>query len=315
MLALTVVPVPASAETGYDLWLRYTPVEDLRLKDTYRGAISAIVVESHSDTARIIVRELQRGTKGLLGADVRIAPRVDADGTLVIGTPTTSPLIAKLDWSEPLASVGEDGYVIRSATISNHAVTVIAARSDIGALYGTFHLLRLMQTRQPIAALDITQRPHLQRRLLNHWDNLNGTIERGYAGASLWYSTPTRTTRASGARMSDLPDRVDPRIEDYARANASIGINGSVINNVNANPQSLTRPYLEKAAALARVMRPYGIHVYLSANFAAPKALGELTTADPLDPAVAKWWKAKADEIYRLIPDFGGFLVKANSEG
>ncbi len=302
LLVLTVVPVPASAETGYDLWLRYTPVEDVRLKDTYHGALSAIVVESHSDTARIIVRELQRGTKRLLGAEARIAQGVDADGTLVIGTPTTSPLIAKLNWSEPLANVGEDGYVIRSAKINSHAVTVIAARSDIGALYGTFHLLRLMQTQQPIAALDITQRPHLQRRLLNHWDNLNGTIERGYAGASLW-------------NWSELPDRVDPRIEDYARANASIGINGSVINNVNANPQSLTRPYLEKTAALARVMRPYGIHVYLSANFAAPKALGELTTADPLDPAVAKWWKAKADEIYRLIPDFGGFLVKANSEG
>jgi len=142
----------------------------------------------------------------------------------------------------------------------------------------------------------------MARRLLNHWDNLDGSIERGYAGPSLW-------------AWAELPGVVDPRVEEYARANASIGINGTVLNNVNANPQSLTAPYLEKAAALARVLRPYGIRVYLSANFAAPRTTGGLSTADPLDPAVARWWRGKADEIYRLIPDFGGFLVKANSEG
>ena len=139
-------------------------------------------------------------------------------------------------------------------------------------------------------------------RLLDHWDNLDGSIERGYAGPSLW-------------NWAELPGRVDPRIEEYGRANASIGINGAVLNNVNAKPESLTTPYLEKAAALARTLRPYGIRVYLSANFNAPRALGGLATADPLDPAVARWWRDKAAEIYRLIPDFGGFLVKANSEG
>ena len=150
----------------------------------------------------------------------------------------------------------------------------------------------------PLAALDIVERPRLERRLLNHWDNLDGTIERGYAGGSLWW-----------------PDRVDRRLVDYARANASIGINGTVINSVNANPQSLTQPLLEKAAAIARIFRPYGIRVYLAANFAAPKMLGSLTTDDPLDPAVARWWREKVDDIYTLIPDFGGFVVKANSEG
>ena len=159
-----------------------------------------------------------------------------------------------------------------------------------------------MQTGQPISALDIAERPRAERRVLNHWDNLDGSIERGYAGQSLW-------------KWAELPSRIDPRVEDYARANASIGINGTAINSVNANPQSLTRPYLEKAAALANAFRPYGIRVYLSANFAAPKTIGGLPTADPLDPAVARWWRDKASEIYALIPDFGGFLVKANSEG
>jgi len=305
LAATCMSSVRANAETGYDLWLRYVPVEYKNLQAAYRKTISIVVIQHQSATSRIIASELQRATKGLLGVQPRIAARVDADGAVLIGTPATSPLIAGLGWTEPLARAGDEGYVIRSATIgthSKHAVTVIASQGEIGTLYGLFHFLRLMQTQQPIGALDITQRPRLQHRLLNHWDNLDGTIERGYAGASLW-------------NWSELPGRVDPRIEDYARANASIGINGSVINNVNANPQSLTRPYLDKAAALARVLRPYGIRVYLSANFAAPKILGGLPTADPLDPAVKQWWREKADEIYRIIPDFGGFLVKANSEG
>lgn len=144
--------------------------------------------------------------------------------------------------------------------------------------------------------------PKLQRRMLNHWDNLNGTIERGYAGYTLW-------------DWQRLPGYIDPRYRDYARANASIGINGTVLNNVNANARSLTTEYLIKAAALADVFRPYGIRVYLTARFSAPKELRALNTADPLDPEVRQWWKDKVKEIYKYIPDFGGFLVKANSEG
>jgi alpha-glucuronidase len=138
--------------------------------------------------------------------------------------------------------------------------------------------------------------------MLDHWDNLDGSIERGYAGRSLW-------------KWDELPERVDPRVVDYARANASIGINATVLNNVNAKADSLTAPYLKKAAAIADALRPYGIRVFLSANFAAPRLIGGLEKSDPLDPAVARFWKDKADEIYRVIPDFGGFLVKANSEG
>ncbi len=293
---------PARAETGYDLWLRYVPVPDAAQRDAYRNVVAAIVAPQRSPTGRVVVNELRRGLGGLLAGDVPLVDTLRADGTLVAGTPASSPLIAALGWTRPLAQLGNEGYLIRSTRIGRHAVTVIASRGNIGVLYGAFHFLRLIQTGQPIVGLDLAQRPRLERRLLNHWDNLDGTIERGYAGASLWH-------------WDELPERIDPRVLDYARANASIGINGAVINSVNARAESLGTGYLRKTAALARALRPYGIRVYLSANFAAPKLLGGLPTADPLDAAVARWWRHTADEIYRLIPDFGGFLVKANSEG
>ena len=292
----------AEGETGYELWLRYVRVEDEAQRGGYRKAASAIVVEDDSPTARVVRAELRRGLSGLLGSETPVSKAVRADGTVVVGTPARSPLIARLGWAEPLARLGPEGYLIRSTRIGGHAVTVIASEGATGALYGTFHLLRLMQTRQPIAALDVAERPRIARRLLDHWDNLDGTIERGYAGGSLW-------------SWASRPGRVDPRVEDYGRANASIGINGTVLNSVNATPESFTPRYLEGAAAIANVLRPYGLRVYLSANFAAPKLLGGLPTTDPLDPSVARWWRDKASEIYRLIPDFGGFLVKANSEG
>jgi alpha-glucuronidase len=163
-------------------------------------------------------------------------------------------------------------------------------------------LLRQFQTQQPVAGLNLTSGPKIQRRLLNHWDNLNRTVERGYAGFSLW-------------EWFQLPGIRDPRYRDYARACASIGLNGTIINNVNADAQILTPAYLAKVAALADEFRPYGVRVYLTARFSAPLEIGGLKTADPLDPAVAAWWREKAAEIYHAIPDFGGFLVKANSEG
>ena len=144
--------------------------------------------------------------------------------------------------------------------------------------------------------------PRVQLRVLDHWDNLDRHVVRGYAGESIW-------------DWWKLPDYVDPRYTDYARANASIGVNGAVLNNVDANAEILTPRYVAKVAAIAGALRPYGIRVYLSARFSAPIEIGGLATADPLDPAVRAWWAAKADEIYGEIPDFGGFLVKANSEG
>ena len=283
------------AESGYDLWLRYVPMEAAERAGD-RDAITAIVVPMRSPTGDAIAAELERGLKGLLAVDVPRADRPRA-GAVVVAT-AASPLVTGLGWTATLERLGPEGYVIRSTSLGGVAATVVASSGEAGALYGAFHMLRLIQMRRALSSLDIAERPRLQRRLLNHWDNLDGSIERGYAGRSLWW-----------------PDKVDARVTDYARANASIGINGAVINSVNANPRSLTVPYLDKAAAVADLLRPYRIRVYLAANFAAPKMIGGLATNDPLDPAVAQWWRAKADEIYARIPDFGGFVVKANSEG
>lgn len=292
----------ARAEDGYDLWLRYVRVEDPAMRAAYDRSLTTLLARDDSPTERLVVAELSRAMTGLLGRDLVRADFIAASGTLVVGTPARSPVVRALGWDARLAALGPEGYVIASAQIGDRPVTVIASAGEVGTLHGAFHLLRLLQTGRPVSALDIAERPRLDRRLLNHWDNLDGSIERGYAGRSLW-------------RWDELPDHVDPRVVDYARANASLGLNGTVVNSVNANPKSLRRDYLKKAAALADTFRPYGIRLYLAANFAAPKMLGELQTTDPLDPAVARWWRTKADEIYAIIPDFGGFVVKANSEG
>jgi alpha-glucuronidase len=258
--------------------------------------LRAIAPSADTPTLKIARAELQRGLDGLVGG----APAADGP-SILLGTPAGSPAVAALNL--PLKGAGEEGYLIRTLQGSKGGkTTVIAANSDVGVLYGVFHYLRLVQTGQGVDKLDILSAPKVNHRLLNHWDNLDGSVERGYAGASLW-------------DWWKLPDHLDPRYVDYARANASIGINGTVLNNVNAKADSLTAPYIAKAAALADVFRPYGIKVYLSARFSAPIEIGGLKTADPLDPAVRAFWKAKADEIYKAIPDFGGFLVKANSEG
>jgi alpha-glucuronidase len=289
------------ADDGYRLWLRYDALPK-QVIGVYRPRITSVIVQGRSATLDAIRTELVHGCAGLLGSSIPVAEKVDRDGAVVVGTPKSSPLIAGLGWKRQLDNLGPDGFRIRSVKLGGRSVTVIASNGEIGALYGAFHFLRLVQTLRPINKLDVSQKPRLQLRLLNHWDNLDGTIERGYAGRSLW-------------DWKALPERVGPRLRDYARANASIGINGSVLNNVNASSQSLSTEYLHKTAAIADVFRPYGVRVYLSARFSAPIELGGLRTADPLDPEVAAWWKKKADEIYELIPDFGGFLVKANSEG
>ncbi len=291
----------AKADDGYRLWLRYDLLPNLVI-DNLRPRITSLVVEGNSGTLQTVRAELTNGLTGLLGSAPVLGTTIDRDGVLIVGTPSSSPVIASLRWEQQLADLGPEGFRIRSVKIGSHSAIAIASIGERGALYGTFHFLRLMQTLQPVDNLNVNEKPRLRLRVLDHWDNLDGSIERGYAGHSLWDWTA-------------LPDKVDSRLRDYARANASIGINGSVLNNVNANSQILTAEYLKKVARIADVFRPYGLHVYLSARFSAPMELGGLKTADPLDLGVASWWKEKADEIYRLIPDFGGFVVKANSEG
>lgn len=290
------------AENGYDLWLRYQKVDNSQLLNSYSKTLAKLNFPVNSATLTEAKKELQQGLNGLLDTNL---PETDgiSKGTLLVGTPASSKVLSGIHAiTNEISGLGDEGFLIKTLKVNGTPCTVIAARKDMGVMYGVFHFLRLLQTQSDIKELNITQVPKLQRRMLNHWDNLNGTIERGYAGYTLW-------------DWQRLPGYIDPRYRDYARANASIGINGTVLNNVNANARSLTTEYLIKAAALADVFRPYGIRVYLTARFSAPKELRALNTADPLDPEVRQWWKDKVKEIYKYIPDFGGFLVKANSEG
>ena len=296
------LPFVLNAENGYDLWLRYQKIDDASLLQKYKAVNEEMILDaSGSDVLQAAKNELKRGVDGLLGLKIKDVSALSKRG-LLIGTPQSSNLIAKQSVSKDIENLDKEGYIIQTSNIDGKSVIIIAGKTDVGVLYGVFHYLRLMQTHQPIIDLKIKEEPKLQIRILNHWDNLDGTIERGYAGYTLW-------------DWQRLPGYKDPRYTDYARANASIGINSVVLNNVNANARSLKKEYIIKAAALADVFRPYGIKVYLTARFSAPKEIGGLNTADPLDPQVRQWWKDKAKEIYEYIPDFGGFLVKANSEG
>ncbi len=235
---------------------------------------------------------------GRAGASVEVLSR-HASATLNIAAEELrqswrgNPVILAIEKDKALAA---DGFKI---VCSEGKIRVISP-TGTGLLYAAYHLLRLQESGQAIAST--TENPAYTLRILNHWDNTDRTVERGYAGESLW-------------DWEKLPHTLSESYKDYARANASIGINGTVLNNVNASPEILSAEYLNKVKALADVFRPYGIRVYLSVNFASPMVLDSLPTADPLDKRVIRWWKKKAGEIYGLIPDFGGFLVKANSEG
>lgn len=252
------------AEKTDSLWFRnYTPQK------------AEVICKKHSPTLTIAASELRKAWQGI-------------------------PVELRLQKGKEYKELGQEGFTIR--TSADDQKIVLSSMGEEGILYGAYHLLRLQQTGELTSPLDIKESPSYKIRILNHWDNLDGTVERGYAGHSIW-------------QWDKLPDVLSPRYTEYARANASIGINATVLNNVNASPQMLSTEYLQKVKALAEVFRPYKIKVYLSINFSSPAELGGLPTSDPLDAAVRRWWKNKADEIYKLIPDFGGFLVKANSEG
>ncbi|MGB3306164.1 MAG: alpha-glucuronidase family glycosyl hydrolase [Thermomicrobiales bacterium] len=304
-------PVPPAGtnslpdEDGYELWLRYRPVTEPHLLAQYRAATVFLVQLAKEPMAQSMIDELDRACVGMLDRHVTPVPAMTADGTILIGTPDTSPDIRKLMASRSVA-LGEEGFIVTSSTISGHRATIIAANHERGLLYGTFAFIRQMQMRNPIDALDIVDMPRANVRVVNHWDSISRTVERGYAGLSIF-------------DFSNLA-APNPRYLDYARTLASIGINGTVINDVNASPAFLDSGMIPGYVNLADTFRRWGIQLFLSANFAAPMDLtvgdpDPITTADPFDKNVKAWWSRKADEIYRAIPDFGGFLVKANSEG
>ena len=291
------------AENGYELWLRYKPTDNTRLLHEYQEKNRYILFPANSPQLQAAKEELERGLQGMLQLSLNETEKVK-DGTLIAGTlQTIAPYCQQALLTDSINQLTDEGYIIASRKMEQQEVIIIAGKTDKGTLYGIFHYLRLMQTQQNLDNLFIKENPKISYRVLNHWDNLNGSIERGYAGYSLW-------------NWERLPmHKNDDRYKDYARANASVGINGVVLNNVNAEAKSLRREWLVKASGLADAFRPYGIRVYLTAKFSAPKEIGGLKTASPKDPQVREWWKKKVQEIYSIIPDFGGFLVKANSEG
>lgn len=291
---------PTCAEDGYDLWLRYHPIDDPIITQ-YRNHVRSIVANlSFSPVMEAAVSELKRGINGMLNLNLTTVESSLSVGAIVVGTPMNSDTIRQLNL--PTDSLGDEGYLIRRVILADITFIVIVGNSERGALYGSFEFLKRIQMHNSLDGIDITSVPKIQLRLLNHWDNLDGTVERGYAGNSVW-------------DWWKLPDIIDPRYTDYSRAAASIGINGVVVNNVNAKPDILTALWISKVTALANIFRPYGIKLFLSVRFSTPLELGETNTADPLNQNVVTWWNAKVEEVYAAIPDFGGFLVKASSEG
>ncbi len=301
-LLMALLVSPCFANNGYNLWLNYKKIENEALLQEYTNHLEDIVIYGDSETLEKISNEITEGLKKLLSKDIPLKDSTYDNHSLLIGSINNIPKKIASKIGNLYEQINNEGYIIKSISADSNRYTVITGKTDVGVLYGTFCFLKLLQIQKSIANIEIVDSPKLDIRVLNHWDNLDGTIERGYAGFSIW-------------NWQKLPEYIDPRYIDYARANASIGINGTVLTSVNANALVLTPLYLDKVKALADVFRPFGIKVYLTARFSAPMEIGNLKTADPLDKKVIEWWKNKAKEIYEMIPDFGGFLVKANSEG
>ena len=283
----------AQITKDYDLWLQY------QKSSVANGIFKNIALNAKNETDKAIQNELKTASERMFQYSPTFSNSENA--TLIIRKtselePTQKKIIDKAN------ALNDEGFAIETIQNKGKKTVLITAKNSLGLLYGTFRLLRELQINPSKKDFSIADEPKLKVRMLNHWDNLDGTVERGYAGSSIW-------------NWQKLPDFIDKKYIDYARANASVGINGVALINVNSNALILTPQYLEKVSALAKAFRPYGIKVYLTARFSAPIEIGGLKTADPLNQEVQQWWNNKVNEIYKFIPDFGGFLVKANSEG
>jgi alpha-glucuronidase len=287
-LALTL-----NAETGYDAWLRYVPVRDAKLPTT-------VVMLDDSAALRSAREELERGVRGMLGKNLHAATMMPDADCIIVGTlPEVRRAVPDIELPQTLA---EDSYILKAARMRGHFAVLVASSTERGVLYGTFALLRKVALGEDMQHMNETHTPLAPIRWTNEWDNLDGSIERGYAGRSIFFE--------GGNVVADLH-----RAGDYARLLASIGINGCTVNNVNANTRLITPAFLPQLARIADAFRPWGVRLSIAVDFSSPKLVGHLDTFDPLDPKVAEWWKQKADEIYRAIPDLAGFLLKADSEG
>ena len=301
LLLLFILPIYSYPQKGYNLWLQYDRIENDNISKEYLKNLSDFITYGENPALQVASDELKMAHEGFFDKPFKKGISI-AKNTLVLGKKEDLPSYVLPSLEQDYDRINEEGYIIKRIKIGNTPLIVITGKTEVGVLYGTYRFIKELQLRNKIENIDIAESPKIRKRVLNHWDNLDRTVERGYAGFSIW-------------DWHHLPELIKPEYIDYARANASIGINGTVLTNVNASSLVLTPMYIEKVKSLADVFRPYGIQVYLTARFSAPLELGDLETADPLDPEVRQWWKNKADEIYAEIPDFGGFLVKANSEG
>lgn len=286
------------SDDGYRAWLRYEQVSDNKLRSMYTRKLSSISIQGNSTTLSAIHQELATAIPALIGKEISLQPNKPTQANVLISTPEHTEIIAKSGLLPALKTIGEEGFIIKDTGEQ----IVVTANKDIGLLYGTFELLRQIQTYQSLDNIHIVSTPRVEFRMVNHWDNLSRLVERGYAGLSIW-------------EWGTLPEYKHPRYTDYARLNASVGINAIAVNNVNADPRILNDEFIQKLTTLADLFRPYGIKLFVSINFQSPMHIGGLSTADPLNEQVRSWWAEKADQIYDVIPDFGGFLIKADSEG
>ncbi|BBJ27295.1 alpha-glucuronidase family glycosyl hydrolase [Athalassotoga saccharophila] len=285
-------------ENGYKCWLRYKNVEDQSVLSSYRPFCRNITVTKTSDIINYALDELIDGISSMCSIVPTVTDEFVEEAGLVIGTDRSK--IIDIVGKEAFESLDREGYMIKTVK----SKIAIAGKSDLGILYGVFHFLRILQSEKSITNLDIFENPQNKIRMIDHWDNLDGTIERGYAGNSIFY----KDNKVSFDQR---------RIKDYARLLSSIGINAISLNNVNVRENEMrliTKTYLTDVAKIADIFRNYGIKIFLSVNFASPTYVGKLLTSDPLDFSVKDWWKGKVREIYEYIPDFGGFIVKADSE-
>ncbi|WP_158752341.1 alpha-glucuronidase family glycosyl hydrolase [Acidobacterium sp. S8] len=297
ILLVFVCTYGAHAETGEAAWLHYAPVQDSRLYAALPGTVISL---NDSVLAKSAARELLQGVSGMLRRELRVRTQKEIDASaFVIGTVTE---VHRRFPDLPATEIADDAFYLKTLHHRGHTYIVIAGANERGILYGAFALLRRIAQQQSLANLDDKETPAAPIRWVDQWDNPDGSIERGYAGRSIFFD--------NGHVRSDLT-----RVSEYARLLASVGINGCNVNNVNAAADTLSTASLEELARIADAFRPWGVRMALSVNIASPQTIGHLDTFDPLDPRVEAWWKSKTDEVYRLIPDFAGFTVKADSEG
>ncbi len=297
-LALLFPSHKLHADNGYDAWLRYAPLKEAE-RAKFAAFPSALVARSDSLLLQTSQKELIRGVRGMLGRELRVEKELPKESAILLGTLADLHLLAPELHAPELRA---DGFWLANDRINGHDCLIIAGATDRGTLYGVFAVLRKIAFVEGLSHLQEQQEPANPIRWVNDWDNLDGRIERGYGGRSIFFE--------NGSVRTDLS-----RASDYARLLASVGINGCIVNNVNADPRVLAPDFLPQLARIADAFRAWGVRLGISVDLSSPKSLGGLDTFDPLDPRVQSWWKEKADEIYRLIPDFAGFLVKADSEG